>query len=151
MNTDTLRGMTYRAGKPVEPLVAVVSSVAIALDRETGRQLWRYEASTRLVRVIHASERIFLLDYDCLLHCLRSLDGQVLGQIQVDESAYLGCAMLLGPNGELYISTSNSVIALDPNGRELWRFKLGKIPGAAGGGLGGLALPGVSVQPDLKD
>jgi len=143
--------MSYRAGKLVEPLVSIVSSLAVALDRETGRQLWRYQASTRIMRIVHASERIFLLDYDCMLHCLRAHDGLVLGTIQVDERSSMGCAMLLGPNGELYVGTSNAVVALDPTGRELWRFKHGDVPGSAASGLAGLALPGAAVQPDLRD
>jgi outer membrane protein assembly factor BamB len=143
--------MSYREGKPVEPLISIVSSTVVALHRETGRQLWQYQAPTRIVRVVHASERIFLLDYDCVLHCLRAYDGLVLGTIQVDERSYLGCALLLGPNGELYVGTSNSVVALDPTGREMWRFKHGPVSGSSGSSLAGLALPGVAVQPDFKD
>lgn len=143
--------MTYRAGRPIEPLVSIISSIAVALDRDTGQQLWRYEASTRIMRIIHASDRVFLLDYDCVLHCLRAHDGVVLGKVAIDERSYMGCAMLLGPNGELYVGTSHSVVALDPTGRERWRFKHVDISGSAGSGLAGLALPGMVVQPDIRD
>lgn len=143
--------MSYRVGKTIEPLVSIVSSLAVALDRDTGRQLWRYQASTRIVRIVYTSDRIFLLDYDCLLHCLRAADGGLLGKVQVDDANYTGCALVPGPNGELYIGTSNCVVALDPTGREMWRFKHVNVPSSAAAGLAGLALPGAVVQPDLKD
>ncbi|HRI70899.1 MAG TPA: hypothetical protein PK156_41985 [Polyangium sp.] len=143
--------MTYRVGKPAEPLVCLVSSLAIALDRDTGRQVWRYQASTRLVRIVYATERLFLLDADCVLHCLRVTDGGLLGKVQVDERSYWGCAMLPGPNDELYIATTNSIVALDATGREMWRFKPDNVPSSHGSGLAGLALPGAVMQPDMRE
>jgi outer membrane protein assembly factor BamB len=143
--------MTYRDPRPPEPLVSLLSSVAVALDRDTGKQLWRYQASTRLVRVVYTVDRIFLLDADCVLHCLRLSDGFILGRVKVDEKSYWGCAMLPGRNGELYVATSQSVVALDATGREIWRFKHGDVPGSSGGGLGGLALLEGVVQPDIRD
>lgn len=143
--------MTYRSPKPAQPLMYLASSIAVALDRENGREAWRYQAATRIVRIVYAVERIFLLDADCVLHCLRAHDGAVLGKVQVDERAYWGSAMLPGPNGELYVATSNSVVALDPTGREMWRFQHSDVPGSTGNGLAGLALPDGVVQPDIRD
>ncbi len=143
--------MTYRSGKSIQPLIYVVSSVAFAIDRDTGRQCWRYQASTRLMRIVYAVERIFMLDADCALHCVRAQDGVLLGKVQVDEKAYVGSAMLPGPNGEMYVATSHSIIALDASGREMWRFKHDGVPGSFGSGLAGLALPEAVVQPDIRD
>lgn len=143
--------MTYRAPTPPQPLVYLAGEIATALERETGRVLWRYQANARLVRIVYTSDRVFMLDADCLLHCVRTGDGVLLGTIQVEERAYWGSAMLAGSNGELYVATSKSVIALDPSGRELWRFSHRELPSSQGSGLAGLALPEGAVQPDIRD
>lgn len=144
--------MVHRAPPPPLPVLYLAGAIAVALDQETGREMWRYDAQgRRLVRVVYGVERVFFLDADCALHCVRTHDGALVGKVQVDERSNWGAALLMRPDGVLFVATSRSVTALDGEGRTLWKFAHADIPSGTGSGLAGLASPDGVVQPDLRE
>lgn len=118
---------------------------ATALERETGRVLWKYTARHVIGRVALANDRVFLLDDLCNLHCLAADTGAVVGVVQIDRPERSACA-LLAVDDTLYVATTRSVTALNAQGQVLWRTE---DVGGTAGLRAGLALPGSVVQPDF--
>lgn len=130
------------------PLLYVQKRSVYAIDRELGRLRWKYDAAASLIRVLFAGDRVFALDIDCNVHCLRAEDGRALGVVSVGTRSAWGSA-LLAHDGGIYVATSDGVTALSIDGQFLWRFD-SHDPGLDGV-LPGLALPTQVVQPDKKD
>jgi outer membrane protein assembly factor BamB len=101
-----------------------------------------------VIRLLQVSERVFALDLDCTVYCLRVEDGALLGTVPAGPTSAWGAA-LLAHDGALYVATSDGVTALSMDGHRMWSYR-SEDPGLEGI-LPGLALPGVSVQPDKKD
>lgn len=136
--------MSYRESSQRHPLITVFGMNATALDRETGRVLWKYTARQIIGRVALANDRVFLLDDLCHLHCLAADTGAVIGVVQIDRPERSACA-LLAEGDTLYVATTRSVTALNSQGQVLWRTE--EVGGTAGM-RAGLALPGSVQQPD---
>jgi outer membrane protein assembly factor BamB len=134
--------MDYRSAPPEAPLIVVANDV-VALDRQTGKVLWRYEPGAEALRFLVEPECLFVLDEQGKLHCLALHTGALLG---VARLRLVNPCALLSDGERLYVSAKEEVVALDREGNELWR-----APSAGGyGSLGGLGLPGNMVQPDFS-
>lgn len=130
------------------PLLYIQKKTVFAIDRDLGRQRWRFDADSNVIRVLFVADRVFVLDIDCTLHCVRSTDGLLLGSVRIAARTYWGAAML-SHDGGIYVATSAGVVALSLDGVELWRFE-SDAPGIDSV-LPGLALPTQVAQPDRKD
>jgi PQQ-like domain len=139
-----VRPMTYREPPQPHPLIAVYFGTATALDRASGRVLWKYVARTVIGRFALANDRVFLLDDICQLHCLDAATGAVVGVVQIDQRERSACA-LVPDGGVLYVATTHSVIAVNSEGQVLWRTE---DVGTTRGLRAGLGLPGSTAQPD---
>lgn len=137
-----------RTAPVAAPLLYVQKRSVFAIDRDVGRLRWMYTANATLIRVLFVAERVFVLDVDCNVHCLRADTGAALGVVSVGNRTAWGAAML-AHDGGIYVATSDAVTALSMDGTFLWRFD-SPDPGLDGV-LPGLALPTSVVQPDKKD
>ncbi|MBL8683905.1 MAG: PQQ-like beta-propeller repeat protein [Myxococcales bacterium] len=137
-----------RTAPTAAPLIYIQKRTVFAIDRDLGRKRWQYEASSGVIRVLFVADRVFVLDLDCVLHCIRASDGQPLGTVRVAERSHWGAAML-SHDGGIYVATSEGVVALSLDGELLWRFE-SDSPGIDSV-LPGLALPSQVAQPDKKD
>jgi outer membrane protein assembly factor BamB len=128
---------------PSAPLVVAGTQVT-ALDQETGAVRWTYSEITRRALRIHVTqERVFVLDYEGNLHCLRLADGIVHGVVPLDGDE----ATMLPVGDRLYVFAGKKVYAIDSNGRVLWQCSVGFD---GGWGLVGLGVPENAIQPDFS-
>jgi outer membrane protein assembly factor BamB len=139
--------MVYRSAPSAHPLVLLYGTAATALDRETGALVWEYEMARRASRMAFAADRVFVLDVDCVVHCLDAHTGRLVGKVEADRAAHWGAALLL-EGDRMYVATSGSVTCLSMDGAVLW--KRAHDPAGAGV-LAGLGVPGQVMQPDFKD
>lgn len=139
--------MSYRTAPAPHPLVHIGHATAVALDPETGRELWRFQTKARIARVLLAHESVYLLDMDCHLHCVVAATGALLGTVDVAPASSTAGAMI-ACDGKLFVATSTNVTALSPDGKVLWSHD---APGGSSLVLAGLALPGSIVQPDFRE
>jgi outer membrane protein assembly factor BamB len=140
--------MDYRTAPPPHPLVFVRGNCALAIDRESGRVMWQYQASKTLSRLTFADDRVFLLDFDCVVHCLDAGTGRLAGTVRVGPPS-ASSAALLADGANVFVATSDGVTALGPDGRILWRVPTPENV-VASIALAGLGLPGSVVQPDFN-
>ena len=126
-------------------LVIVVGDRVAAFERTTGRLAWRYDPNVRAIHrfAIHG-DRVFLLDYRGVIHCLVQSSGELIGT--VDLKLKKGHALL--PDGEaLIVVGDREVIAIDLQGKPLWRqsHEMG-----ADWGLLGVGARDSVLQPDYS-
>src|SRR4051812_26278994 len=126
------------------PPLVIAGTRAVALDRATGRLVWTYDKGKRRFMRMHVlNDRVFLLDYDGTLHCLRLADGELLGVVPLKG----GEATMLAVGDTLYVFTGEKVTAVDDAGRILWQTEIG-FDGEWG--LVGMGVPGHTIQPDFS-
>ena len=136
--------MDYRAPVPDAPLL-VVSTQVVALDRATGRQLWRYDLDAVGRRFAIDQNRIFVFESEGRLHCIDVATGRALGVVVTELRS---ANNMLVDGDRIYLSDDNFVVAVDMNGRILWREK---VPNNTSHSLCGLGVPGGNVvQPDFS-
>jgi len=126
------------------PLIAVHGGTVRALERSSGHLAWQYEAKLPIARFTLAHGRVFALDDSCRIHCIDVATGTLLGQVAIDGAEWTGCA-LLAEGDVVYAATTRSVVAINEQGKVLWRAEVG----GAFAARAGLALPGKIVQPDF--
>lgn len=132
--------MNYRAAPQNAPLL-VVSTQVIALDRTTGQARWKYELDGAIARRFALDgDRLFVFDSEAKLHCIEVETGKEVGKVALEMRN--ANSMLL--DGEhLYVSSDDSVAALDCNGRVLWETQ---VPSNRSFSLCGLAVPGGNMM-----
>jgi hypothetical protein len=135
--------MSYREAPPSHPVVTVQGAYVRGFDPLTGRMLWHQEVPARVVRFALAHGRVYVLDLFCALTCIDAQTGLVIGGVQIATRETTACALVAGPE-LVYVLTSNSLAAIDMNGRFAWQ-----VPNeGARTWMGGLGVPGQVVQPD---
>lgn len=135
--------MSYREAATEAPLLLFATYV-LALDRATGQERWKYETGHKSVlRFVIDGERVFVYDEATVLHCIAIADGRRLGAVALNLG--YGANMMLDA-GTLYITGDRDIVALDRDGRVLWKKPIAFNRGFS---LCGLAVPGGnSTQPD---
>jgi outer membrane protein assembly factor BamB len=135
--------MDYRSAANA-PLL-VLSTQVVALDRQTGTQLWNYEMGTVTRRFAISGEELFVFDSEGWIHCLDVQSGRLIGKVELPLS---NANTMLMDGDRLYVSDDFNVIALDRTGRILWQSR---VPTNSSNSLCGLAIPGgSSMQPDFS-
>jgi outer membrane protein assembly factor BamB len=129
------------------PLVYLNDACVYAIERETGRLMWSYDAQVRIVRMLLAYDCVYVLDMDCVVHCVRG-KGELLGKVRAGSPEAQGAA-LLADEGYVFVATTEGVVALSPDGKKKWTFT-SPTP-ATPTVLPGLALPDQVIQPDFRD
>jgi hypothetical protein len=95
-----------------------------------------------------ANDNVYLLDTDCVVHCLVAATGAPLATITTGPLNAWGAA-LITDGRRVFVASTENLTALGEDGRVLW--SLAVPPYAVAGLLPGLGLPGQVVQPDFKD
>ena len=139
--------MSYRDAPALHPLIYVHGDLACAVDRESGRELWRFSSPCAFTRVLLAYDRVYLLDKNAMVHALDARDGTVLGSVQIEPSGTGGA--LIAEDGRIYVATTHGACAITPDGKMLWTWPKPDVWGTQI--LPGLALPGQTCQPDFRD
>jgi outer membrane protein assembly factor BamB len=138
--------MDYRQPPPNAPLLLFGRNV-LAVDRATGRVLWEHSTDSYNVRrFLLDGDRLYVLDEASILHLLVARTGQALAKIDLDLPMMDN--MMLD-EGRLYIVGRQNLVALDLDGRVLWKQEI-ELHGSRS--LAGMAVPGGnSVQVDYSD
>jgi outer membrane protein assembly factor BamB len=135
--------MDYRTTQ--RPPLVVVSTFVTALDRNTGRELWRYALGNAARRFAFDEERVFVLCGGGFMHCLEIASGTLIGKVDLQLKMTNN---LLIDGERTYVSSDTEVVAVDASGNILWRAK---TPPNGSYSLGGLGIPGGTVvQPDFS-
>ncbi|TAH39630.1 MAG: hypothetical protein EYC70_02245 [Planctomycetota bacterium] len=132
---------------PVQVLTAAGASppvpVDVTLRQPDGRVRWRFEVDSRAVRQragLGPDGTVYAQDLDGRVYAL----GQDGGLKWIAETGGEGGEgpVAVGPNGRVYVSSNPAgfetfIVALDPDGREAWRFEDPRTQGViAGPGVG---------------
>jgi outer membrane protein assembly factor BamB len=136
--------MTYRAPPPDAPLLIVAGQV-VALDRNTGKLLWRYNLKGVARRFAFDVERVFVLESTGTFHCLELATGRLIGAVETG----LGAANSMLIDGDrIYLAGDDYAAAMDFSGVILWRES---IPSNGSHSLCGLGIAGGNImQPDFS-
>lgn len=137
--------MNFRPVSSNAPLL-VFSTYVLAMDRVDGRQLWLYSTGDKPVRRFAIDDdRIFAYDSAGVMHCIALANGAPIGRV---DTKLENASNMLVDGGLIYLAADEDVIALDRDGRILWRQR---IPDNRSWSLAGLAVPGGnSSQPDFS-
>ena len=139
----------YRAQEPlrIAPVVYVKSFRAIALDRDTGKELWVYEAGALVTRLLLAHGSVYLGDGDGAVHCLEPVTGELRGRIQTGGGLV---AALIDDGDRILVAAEGGVFALTPSGDLLWAYDSRHHVGSGLAEVGLACTLGFSQQPDRK-
>lgn len=95
------------------------------LDKQTGRELWRFAAKDKMLsrNIVHAPDRLYVGSYDNSLYCL-SPGGALLWSFPTRNPVF---AFPVVDGDRLYFGSADSMLyCLDARtGKEVWRFASG--------------------------
>ncbi len=128
--------MSYREPPANAPLILFGSKV-VAVDRATGKKLWEHSTDGRLVQsFVFEGDRLFVLDDLSVLHCLVANTGQSMARVELEL-----IERIMLDEGRLYGVGGNWTIALDLDGRILWKQEI-DLDMSSEHSLPGMAIPG---------
>jgi len=129
----------------VDAPLLIVASQVVALDRKTGKQLWRYALKGVARRFAFAGDRVFVFESHGTVHCLEVSTGRVIGKV---ETGLRSANNMLVDGDRIYLTDDTSAVAMDFNGAVHWREA---IPPNGAHSLCGLGVPGGNIaQPDFS-
>ncbi len=141
----------YRSGKtPTQsggfsPIVYLKWKRAIALNRDTGAEIWIYDAGTLVTRILLAHDSVFLGDAEGNVHCLDPDTGGLRGRIQTGGGLV---SVLLDEGDRILVAAQGGVFALTPSGDLLWAYDSRKFDAALNAEVGLACTFGYAQQPD---
>lgn len=141
----------YRTGRTqlrsggFAPIVYLKWKRAIALDRDTGEEIWIYDAGTLVTRILLAHDSVFLGDAEGSVHCLHPDTGALRGRIQTGGGLV---SVLLDEGDRILVAAQGGVFALTPSGDLLWAYDSRKFDSAVGAEVGLACTLGYTQQPD---
>ena len=106
------------------PLVYVSDQSVYAIDREKGTLKWKYDADKRIVRMLLAHDCVYLLDVECVVHCVKAKAGELLGKVSTGSTTAVGASMIQeSEDARIYVATTDGVYAITPRGKKVWSFE----------------------------
>jgi outer membrane protein assembly factor BamB len=137
--------MNYRESPLPAPLL-VFSTFVMALERATGRELWKYSLDDKPTRrFVIDGDRLFVLDGAAIMHCIAIDTGRGIGKVELN---LIASGNMLVDEGRVFVAGDMEIVALDREGRILWRQRTDNNQSWS---LVGLAVPGGNTsQPDYS-
>lgn len=138
----------YRSGSETfAPVVYLKGNFAIALDRETGHELWVYDAGALVTRILLAHQVVYLGDADGRVHALEAETGVPRGVVQTGGGVV---SVLLDEGDRILVAAEGGVFALTPTGDVLWAYDSREYSPSLGAEVGLACTLGYTQQPDRK-
>ncbi len=115
--------MSYREAPANLPLVVALGSLLVAVEPETGRELWRQELGSVVTRFFLVEQRIFVASGK-ELSCLDLTSGKNLGKVAIGFAIRAGFVR----DQRLYVSGIGGAGVVTLEGNVLWKCTPEHVP-----------------------